>query len=320
MTTPSQRGHLAYKDRKVLLKYHRLLSGAHHHPPNSIAALHHVLTEGAEVIEFDVGLTLDGKFVLIHDSTLERETTGAGPLRQITEAQFKTLRLRDSSESTATLTEVVAVLSRVTRPVKVHVDLKEFVPISSRIAEVFLRALAPLRAQHHLRVVVGCLGDWNLRSLRRLDPSLPLGLDFSYHLDAPVEGLIRLPLRTNAYGYLDDHPLGYRAFVSPRVYLEDRLEVLLELVPGALEFYLRKEFLLKALADGVNPVEFIHVHKPGALVDVWTLYADEPDVGRLLFMALDAGADQISSPTSALLADLFEQVQSHTSHQSAPKP
>ncbi len=305
--SPMPRGHLIYKGRKILLKYHRLLSGAHPHPPNSLAALRRVIDDGAEVVEFDVGLTKDEKFVLIHDSTLERETSGKGPLRQVTEAQFKRLRLRDSDEPTATLTEVIGVLCEVDRRLKVQVDLKELEPISHEAASLLLGAMAPMRENPHISVVVGCMGDWNLRLLRRLDSALAVGLDFAYYLDAPVGGLVRLPHRINAYGYLDDHPLGYRRLLSPRAYLEDRMGVLFDLVPGASEIYVRKEFLLQALGDGVNPIRFIHERKPGALVDVWTLYAHEPDVERVLITVLEAGADQISSPTSAQLAQVYEQ-------------
>lgn len=300
------RGHLAYKGRKVLLKYHRLLSGTHPHPPNSLPALHRVLADGAEVVEFDIGLTLDGAFVLIHDQSLERETTGRGPLRKVTQEQLQTLRLRDSDEPPATLAGVVAVLRGVRRPLKVQVDLKEQEPLPREVAVRLLEALAPLRANSHLRVVVGCLADWNLRALRRLDPTLAMGLDFAYYLDAPVDELVRLPLRINAYGYLDDHPLGYRRLLPTPVYLADRMDVLLNLVEGASEFYLRKEFVLQAMADGFNPVQFVHERKPGALVDVWTLYAHEPDLRRILFSVLEAGADQITSPTSALLLQYSE--------------
>ncbi len=302
------RGHLIYNGRKVLLKYHRLLSGVHPHPPNSVAALRRVLVDGAEVVEFDIGLTQDEKFVLIHDPTLERETSGRGPLRQVTEAQFKALRLRDSNEPAATLTDVVDILRDMNRPLKIQVDLKEAAPISHEVATLLLRTIAPARENPRISVVVGCMGDWNLRLLRRLDPELVVGLDFGYYLDAPVEDLVRLPMRINAYGYLDDHPLGYRRLLSARAYLEDRMEVLLNLVPGAGEFYVRKEFLLRALADGVNPIAFIHDRRPGALVDVWTLYAHEPNLERVLLAALGAGADQISSPTSALLIQSFEKM------------
>lgn len=301
----ASRGHLVYKGRKVLLKYHRLLSGVHPHPPNSVAALRRVLADGAEVVEFDIGLTQDEQFVLIHDASLERETSGRGRLGQVTESQFKALRLRDSDEPAATLADVIGILRDVDRPLKVQVDLKEATPISPEAATRLLQAVATLRENPRISVVVGCMGDWNLRLLRRLDPGLAVGLDFGYYLDAPVDGLVRLPMRINAYGYLDDHPLGYRRLLSARAYLEDRLEVLLNLVPGAAEVYVRKEFLLQALADGVNPIAFIHDCKPGTAVDVWTLYAHEPTLERVLLAALEAGADQISSPTSALLIDSF---------------
>jgi glycerophosphoryl diester phosphodiesterase len=303
--TPASRGRLAYNGRDVLLKYHRLLSGAHPHPPNSLAALRRVLADGAEVVEFDIRLTRDERFVLIHDAILERETSGRGPVRGISEAQFTALRLRDSDEPGAALVDAVEILRGVGRRLKVQVDLKEAAPIPTEIAAGLLRAIAPIRDKGHVSVVVGCMGDWNLRLLGRLDPQLAVGLDFGYYLDAPVDDLTRLPVRVNAYGYLDDHPLGYRRSLPVRAYLEDRIGVLLDLVPGAAEVYIRKEFLLQALGDGVNPIACIHDRRPGALVDVWTLYAGEPDLDQVLRAALEAGADQISSPDSALLAERF---------------
>ena len=298
-------GHLPYRGRRVLLKYHRLLSGLHPYPPNSIAALRRVLADGAEAVEFDVGRTRDEKFVLIHDTDLECETSGRGPLRGVTEAQFKALRLRGSDEPAATLADVVAVLREVDRPVKVQVDLKEAAPMSAEIAGTLLRAIAPIRHQSRVSVVVGSMGDWNLRLFRRLDPDLAVGLDSGYYLDAPVDGGAGLPTRLNAYGYVDDHPLGRRRLVPTRMYLEDRLGTLLNVVPGAREVYIRKELLLQALADGVNPIAFIHDRSPGVLVDVWTLHADEPEIDRLLLTVLESGADQITSSDSARLVDIF---------------
>jgi glycerophosphoryl diester phosphodiesterase len=139
--------------------------------------------------------------------------------------------------------------------------------------------------------------------LRRLDPGLGLGFDFASHLDVPDDTLVRLPLRTNAYGYLDDHPLGYRRWMAPAAYLEDRAEVLLRLVSGVCEVYLRKEFVLRALADGFNPVQFVHERQPGTLVDVWTLHASAPHLDSVLHALLEAGIDQITTDTPAWLAE-----------------
>ncbi|MDR7419907.1 MAG: glycerophosphodiester phosphodiesterase family protein [Armatimonadota bacterium] len=291
---------LTYRNRQILLKYHRLLSGTHPHPPNSIPALTQVLADGADVIEFDVGRTGDGVFVLMHDDRLEGETTGFGPLRAITGAEFQRLRLRGTDVPPATLAEVVDVVAAVRRPVKVQVDLKEQEPMPPSVGERLVDALAPMRANPGVRVVVGCQADWNLRVLRRLDATLVLGLDVALHLDAPVDEMVRLPSRVNAYGYLDDHPLGFRRLWPVQAYLEDRFDVLLSLVEGVSEYYLRKELVAQALADGVNPIALIHERRPGALVDVWTFHAHEARAGDVLRAALGAGADQITSPTAAL--------------------
>lgn len=300
MTLPAE---VTHNGRRVLLKYHKLLSGDHPHPPNSLAALRHVLDGGAAVIEFDVGITGDGDFVLIHDATLERETTGRGPLRSATVAEFTRLRLRDSDEPAATLAGAAAVLRDVRRPLKVQVDFKEFMPVDQKTAAAFLTALAPLRENSHLDVIVGCLADWNLRTLRRLDAMLAVGLDFYVYLDAPDEEVLRLPHRVNAYGYLDDHPLGFRRLLPVAAYLEDRMEALVNLLPGAREIYLHTAFIRQALRDGVNPVAVVRRLRPDILVDVWPIHAHDADFTANLLLALDAGADQITTATAVQVAE-----------------
>ncbi len=292
---------LTWRGRQVLLKYHKLLSGTGRHPPNSLPALREVLDGGAEVIEFDIQPLADGEYALLHDDRLESETTGWGPVGAARSAELKALRLRGTDEPPATLSEVAAVLAGVRRPVKVQVDCKHWRPWSEEQARHLLAALDPLRRTPALRVVVGCLGDWNLRLLRRLDPTLAVGLDFLLYLDSPLdEG--RLPTRVNAYGYLDDHPLGYRRLLPVRAYLADRVDSLCRVVDGAEEIYLRKEFLLQALSDGFNPVPFVRerLGRP-VVVDAWTLNAG-PGSPQELQAILQAGVDQITTDTAVQLA------------------
>ena len=256
----------------VLLKYHRLLDGSHRHPPNSLSALRRVLAGGAEAIEFDVRLTRDEVFVLVHDPTLERETTGSGPVRGVTSGEFAALRLRDADEPPATLVEVVNVLRDHDHPVKVQVDLVEEASLSSHVAKTLVDQLAPLRANPHVHVVVGCEAAERLLALRSFDPGLRVGLDVEAPVDAPA------------------------AEVSRR----------LRLVEDVSEFYMPKAFVLHSVARGFNPIEYVHQHRPGALVDVWTLYADEPDIARTLSAVLAAGADQITTPTSQQLREILD--------------
>jgi len=302
-------GAISFAGRRVLLKYHQILSGTGAHPPNSQSALREVLAGGAEVIEFDVHAIADGHYLLIHDDTLDRETTGTRKVARCTAASVHALRLRGSDEAPALLADIVPLLTAHRRPLKVQVDLKDAFPLSAEEAGGFLRAIAPLSTNTHLSVVVGCMGDWNLRTLRRLSPALPVGLDILLYLDAPVPEFPRLPLRVNVYGYLDDHPLGYVPIVPTlpvSEYLVDRLESLSTLVPGAGEVYLRAEFVLKALADGVNPIDVVR-RQLGAsiLVDAWTLNADHPRAAEMLQSLLRAGVDQITTDSAQQLAILL---------------
>ena len=303
---PALPSFIEYQNRRVILKYHRAQTGERRHPQNALSAIREAIARGARAIEFDVGITLDGVYILLHDANLERETTGVGPVRLTTHTEIKRLHIRGSRERVATLAEAVNVLKEAKGPLKVQVDLKETVPISEEEADWLYQTLKPLLDRPALEVVVGCLADWNLRTLRRVAPELKLGFDPAFYLDAPVGEFLRLPVRTNVYGYLDDHPLGFRKYLPTPRYLADRVEATSYLVPGATEFYLRKEFVLKALDDGFNPIEHLHRLHPGALVDVWTLDAGEENAREKLLRLLRAGVDQITTNTPVALARLFE--------------
>ncbi len=305
MSTPRPSAATDPRGLTILLKHHRLLSGSGRHPPNSLSALDEVLHQGAAAIEFDIHAIGDGDYLLVHDHALDRETTGHGPVASMTSAPSKALRLKGWNEPPALLSEVAATLRRCNRPLKVQVDLKHEFPLSQDEARQLLRALEPVRSNARLRVVVGCLADWNLRTLHRLDPSLLLGLDFFLYLDACVDEPRRLPTRVGAYGYLDDHPLAWERRVPAREYLEDRIESLCGLVPNPVEVYLRKEFVRQALADGCNPVETVRRALGAVVVDAWILNADEPQASTQLRALLEAGVDQITTDTALQLPALL---------------
>ncbi len=63
------------------------------HPENTVAAFKEAVRLGADMIEFDVGLTSDGAPVILHDPTVDRTTDGSGPLESFT---FEALRRLDA--------------------------------------------------------------------------------------------------------------------------------------------------------------------------------------------------------------------------------
>jgi glycerophosphoryl diester phosphodiesterase len=99
----------------TLLAAHR--GGALLWPENSLLAFRNAVALGADFIEFDVHLSRDGEVVVIHDPTLERTTTGTGPVKERTVAELRAVRLKDragavTEETVPTLDEVAAVAAQ----------------------------------------------------------------------------------------------------------------------------------------------------------------------------------------------------------------
>jgi len=95
-------------------------------PENSLLAFGNAVTLGADYLELDVHVSRDGALVVIHDPTLERTTTGTGPVRERTRAELKALRLKDrdgrvTGERIPTLEEVVAIAAAGRRQLLVEI-------------------------------------------------------------------------------------------------------------------------------------------------------------------------------------------------------
>ena len=60
-------------------------------PENTLPAFQQAIDAGADMIEFDVRLTTDKQFIVIHDPTLERTTSGCGIVENHTLAQLQML-------------------------------------------------------------------------------------------------------------------------------------------------------------------------------------------------------------------------------------
>src|SRR5438552_12193840 len=126
----------------TLLAAHR--GGAALWPENSLLAFRNAIALGADFIEFDVHLSKDGQLVVIHDPTLERTTTGAGPVKDRTVAELKAVRLKDrtgamTGETVPTLDEVVAVAAQGKRRMLLEIKMD---PTRARYAGIEEKVLA----------------------------------------------------------------------------------------------------------------------------------------------------------------------------------
>ncbi|WP_353124819.1 glycerophosphodiester phosphodiesterase family protein [Parapedobacter pyrenivorans] len=84
----------------VLVAAHR---GAHRSvPENSLEAIDKAVEAGAHIVELDVRQTRDGVFILMHDKTIDRTTTGTGEVKDKTYDELKEeIRLTHQGKATA---------------------------------------------------------------------------------------------------------------------------------------------------------------------------------------------------------------------------
>lgn len=81
----------------VLVVAHR--SDWRNQPENSLPAIRSAIAMGVDLVEVDVRRTRDGRFVIIHDTTLDRTTNGRGLVADRTLEELRRLRLRDGAGS-----------------------------------------------------------------------------------------------------------------------------------------------------------------------------------------------------------------------------
>lgn len=111
-------------------------------PENSLANIQNCERHGYEIFETDIQRTKDGHFVIVHDPTIDRETSGVGKVEEMTLLQLQRLRKRYRDRSLSE--ERVATLEEFLKHGKGHTvfkaDMKpgvspHFAEIMKRVAE-----------------------------------------------------------------------------------------------------------------------------------------------------------------------------------------
>ncbi len=74
---------------QTLIIAHRGASA--HAPENTLAAFQLAVAQGADAIELDAKLSLDGQIVVIHDQNVERTTNGNGKVGELTLSELQAL-------------------------------------------------------------------------------------------------------------------------------------------------------------------------------------------------------------------------------------
>lgn len=221
--------------------------------------------------EVDIVLTSDGHALCLHDETLDRETTGHGPVAAATRATIERCHQRRPDGTTLDaaplfLDEVVAAVAAqgAVAPASVQLDVK--VAAQALTSSVLDR-------------IAGVLGD-------RTDAFIASAYDWQ-----TVQRLVAAAPGLHAgFDPLDFYPRSLRLDAEGFRSIATRT---LAAAPNASMYYLEAKLILAALEHGVDLVHEVTVG--GAQVDAWTIDADHPHVREVLRRLIDLGCHEITT-------------------------
>ena len=265
-------------DHITRLKWHRL-QRSRSDLPFTPRRLVEGLAAGASM-EVDLRLHADHSFVCLHDETLDRETSGTGPVAQASLEQLRRLTLRGDEMMTGEgliLLEDLAELARGAGApdALIQLDLKEIdAALDGQTIENFRRTLACVAGRC---ILSGC--DW--QAVTRLSAAVPAmrrGFD---------------PCAEDTLEHLRDG-----------IDCLDFVESALATAPEAEMIYLDYRIVLAAEGMGIDLVAPFRA--AGKAVDAWTLNTDHPGAARNVKRLVALNVDQITTDEPDALQALFE--------------
>lgn len=138
--------------RRALVFAHRGASGEF--PEHTRAAYLHAVEQGADGLEIDVHLSADGQVICFHDFTLDRTTSGSGPLAELSLAQLRQLDVSSwktpelpaeygaADEQLMTLQDTLQLLGQAGRSMRLAIELKHPSPFGHQLEDRVLEVLA----------------------------------------------------------------------------------------------------------------------------------------------------------------------------------
>jgi len=161
-------------------------------PENTKASFLKAIELGAKAFEFDVQITLDGEYVVFHDYTLSRTSSGKGILAHQTLSELKKLDIGNwfdqkfSEEKILTLEETIELLPK---DVFLNIELKRDKGDERYFGEKLIEIIKPIKD----RVLISSF-DWELlKYLNKLDSAINFGVLIDKYYEDFSEDLEKLP-------------------------------------------------------------------------------------------------------------------------------
>jgi len=234
-------------------------------------------------VEVDLVIHADHGCAVLHDRTLERETTGTGTVRDTSAVALRELYLRDKAgqpiaEKVLLLEDLCALLARegAHPDAFLQLDFKEnFQALTPQVVTNFAASVSPVAAS---LILSG--GDFDaISTLAQAAPGLATGYDPCYG-----ETLAKLKADGDYLGFIN------QALVT---------------APDAKMIYLAHDIVLAADDAGIDIVA--PVHAAGGRVDAWTIHRITPETIARIDRLLGLKVDQITTDDPEGFAKAFEQ-------------
>ena len=151
-------------------------------PENTLAAFRRAFDEGADILETDLHITIDGVFVCIHDSTTERTCGVPGKIEEMTLSEVKTLSAsyghsEFAAERIPTLQETFAIIPT---GCVLALELKSDKFLDPDIASKLVNEITAAGMQE--RTVVLSFNLARVQSVKQQGPNIPTGFITMNHL------------------------------------------------------------------------------------------------------------------------------------------
>ncbi len=164
--------------KKMLKIGHRGAKG--YEPENTLISFEKAITMGADGIELDVHLSIDGHLIVIHDETIDRTTNGKGVVNQLTLEELKSFTI-NGEYTIPTLDEV---LDLVNQRCFVNIELKNQ-DTAEKVVQLIEHYISEKKWDHSHFIVSSF--DWNaLQQVRFLNNDIRIGVLTETDMDLAI--------------------------------------------------------------------------------------------------------------------------------------
>lgn len=151
-------------------------------PENTLAAFQAAVAVGAEILESDIHLSLDGQVIVAHDPDLHRLTGRQGLVSEHTAAQLTQMDL-GGGHGFSLLSDVLEALPEH----RFNIDLKEFA-----VVDAFVDVITQMRA--HERVLIASFDEKTRRAACAKLPGVPSSASPPHVLEGKFRSWLGLPM------------------------------------------------------------------------------------------------------------------------------